>query len=164
MQNLSKIEKIQLLKLNLRLEKLQSKIIKEAIKLDRELSKRVADKEDILDDYEIELEVNFILKEDDKAFKVDDDNFITVINEYLKGISKKSDNYPWSLEDNHNDFRACKNHPMQNEYHSWWFHCLYDHNHMSWKDMLRIGDFWSDIKVYYQYFDKGGNFARNLEN
>ena len=71
-----------------------------------ELSKRVADKEDILDDYEIELELRFILKEDDKEFKDDDDNFITIINEYLKGISKKSDNYPWSLEDNHNDFRA----------------------------------------------------------
>ena len=64
-----------------------------------------------------------------------------------------STNYPWSLEDNHNDFRACKNHSMQNEYHCWWFHCLYDHNHLSWDDMLRIGDFWSDLKVTYQYFD-----------
>lgn len=155
MQNLSKLQKIQLLKLNLRLQKLQEKIIKEALKLDMELSKRVNDKTDILDDYEIELEINFILKEDDKEFKEDDDNFITVIFEYLKGISKKRDNYPWSLEVNHNDFRACKNHSKQNEYHCWWFHCLYDHNHLSWDDMLRIGEFWSDLKVRYQYFDKG---------
>lgn len=153
MQNLSKLQKIQLLRLNLRLEELQSKIIKEALKLDMELSKRINDKTDILDDYEIELELRFILKEDDKEFKDDDDNFITIINEYLKGISKKSDNYPWNLEDNHNDFRAWKNHPMQNEYHCWWFHCLYDHNHLSWEDMLRIGEFWSDLKVNYQYFD-----------
>ena len=88
MQNLSKLQKIQLLKLNLRLQNLQEKIIKEALKLDMELSKRVNDKTDILDDYEIELEINFILKEDDKEFKADDDNFVTVINEYLKGISK----------------------------------------------------------------------------
>jgi hypothetical protein len=164
MQNLSNTQKEELRILNERLLKLQEKIIKEAIKIDMELSKRVANKEDVLDDYEIELEINFILKEDDKEFKEDDDNFITVILEYLKGISKKSDNYPWKLEDNHNDFRACKNHPMQNEYHCWWFHCLYDHNHLSWKDMLRIGEFWSDLKVKYQYFDKGGDFARNLEN
>ena len=153
MQNLSKTQKVRLLKLNLRLQNLQEKIIKEALKLDIELSKRVADKEDILDDYEIEFELCFILKEDDKEFKADDDNFVTVINEYLKGISKKSDNYPWNLEDNHNDFRAWKNHPMQNEYHCWWFHCLYDHNHLSWEDMLRIGEFWSDLKVTYQYID-----------
>ena len=153
MQNLSKLQKIKLYKLNLRLEELQSKIIKEALKLDMELSKRVANKEDTLDDYEIEFELRFILKEDDKEFKSNDDNFITQINEYLKGISKKSDNYPWSLEDNHNDFRAWSNHPMRDEYHCWWFHCLYDHNHLSWEDMLRIGDFWSDIKVTYQYFD-----------
>ena len=153
MQNLSKLQKIQLLKLNLRLQKLQEKIIKEALKLDMELSKRVNDKTDILDDYEIELEINFILKEDDKEFKEDDDNFITIINEYLKGISKKSDNHPLNLEDNNNDFRAWENHSMQNEYHCWWFHCLYDHNHLSWEDMLRIGEFWSDLKVKYQYFD-----------
>jgi hypothetical protein len=153
MQNLSKTQKVRLLKLNFRLEELQKKIIKEAIKLDIELSKRVNDKTDVLDDYEIELELRFILKEDDKSFKKDDDNFIAVINEYLKGISKKSDNYPWNLEDNHNDFRAWENHPMQNKYHCWWFHCLYDHNHLSWEDMLRIGNFWSDLKVTYQYFD-----------
>ncbi len=153
MQNLSKLQKIQLLKLNLRLEELQSKIIKEALNLDMELSKRVNDKTDVLDDYEIELELRFILKKDDKEFKEEDDNFVTKINEYLKDISKKSDNYPWNLEDNHNYFRAWENHPMQNEYHCWWFHCLYDHNHLSWEDMLRIGDFWSDLKVTYQYFD-----------
>ncbi|MGJ0461723.1 hypothetical protein [Aliarcobacter cryaerophilus] len=38
--------------------------------------------------------------------------------------------------------------------HSWWSHCLYDHKYISWKDMLRIGRFWSDLKVTYQYFDK----------
>ena len=43
MQNLSKTQKVRLLKLNLRLQNLQEKIIKEAVKLDIELSKRVAD-------------------------------------------------------------------------------------------------------------------------
>ena len=147
MQNLSKIQKVRLLKLNLRLQNLQEKIIKEAVKLDIELSKRVADETDILDDYEIDLKIHFILRKDD------DDNFVTEIKEYLKGISKKSDSYPWSLEDNHNEYRAWENHPMQNKYHCWWFHCLYDHNHLEWEDILKIGEFWSDLKVYYQYFD-----------
>ena len=68
MQNLSKSQKINLLKLNLRLQNLQEKIIKEAIKLDIELSKRVSDETDILDDYEIDLKIHFILKEDDKNY------------------------------------------------------------------------------------------------
>ena len=55
MQNLSKTQKVRLLKLNLRLQNLQEKIIKEAVKLDIELYKRVADETDILDDYEIDL-------------------------------------------------------------------------------------------------------------
>ena len=153
MQNLSKTQKVRLLKLNLRLQNLQEKIIKEAVKLDIELSKRVAYKEDILDDYEIDLKIHFILRKDDENYKEDDDNFVTEIKEYLKGISKKSDSYPWSLEDNHNEYRAWENHHMQNKYHCWLFHCLYDHNHLSWEDMLRIGNFWSDLKVTYQYFD-----------
>ena len=153
MQNLSKTQKVRLLKLNLRLQNLQEKIIKEAVKLDIELSKRVADETDILDDYEIDLKIHFILRKDDENYKEDDDNFVTEIKEYLKGISKKSDCYPWSLEDNHNEYRGWENHPMKNEYHCWLFHCLYDHNHLSWEDMLKIGEFWSDLKVYYQYFD-----------
>ena len=68
MQNLSKTQKVRLLKLNLRLQNLQEKIIKEAVKLDIELSKRVADETDILDDYEIDLKIHFILKEDDKNY------------------------------------------------------------------------------------------------
>lgn len=153
MQNLSKSQKIDLLVLNNRLQKLQEKIIKEAVKLDIELSKRVADETDILDDYEIDLKIHFILRKDNENYKEDDDNFVTEINEYLKGISKKSDSYPWSLEDNHNEYRAWENHPMQNEYHCWWFHCLYDHNHLEWENILKIGEIWSDLKVYYQYFD-----------
>ena len=101
----------------------------------------------------IDLKIHFILRKDDENYKEDDDNFVTEINEYLKGISKKSNTYPWSLEDSHNEFRGWENHPMKNDYHCWWFHCLYDHNHLEWEDMLKIGEFWSDLKVYYQYFD-----------
>lgn len=151
MINITNEQKKELKVLNERLLKLQEKIIIEAIKIDLNLSNRVKNKEDVLDDYEIELELRFILKENDNEFKEEDDNFITVIREYLKGVSKKLDNYPFGKHFNHNDLD--KSHPMSDFSHSWWFHCLYDHNNLSWEDMLRIEDFWSDIKVYYQYFD-----------
>ena len=109
MQNLSKTQKEKLLKLNLRLQNLQEKIIKEAVKLDIELSKRVADETDILDDYEIDLKIHFILREDNENYKEDDDNFLAEINEYFKGISIKRSIYPWD-DSNHNEFNAWKNH------------------------------------------------------
>ncbi len=48
------------------MQNLQEKIIKEAVKLDIELSKRVSDETDILDDYEIDLKIHFILRKDDE--------------------------------------------------------------------------------------------------
>ena len=88
MINITKTQKEELKILNQRLLKLQEKILKEAIKIDEELLKRVEDKNDLLDDYEIEFELIFILKQSDKEFNEDNDNFITTITEYVKKVSK----------------------------------------------------------------------------
>lgn len=88
MINLTNTQKEELKILNQRLLKLQEKILKEAIKIDEELLKRVEDKNDLLDDYEIEFELIFILKQSDKEFNEDNDNFITTITEYVKKVSK----------------------------------------------------------------------------
>ncbi|RBQ32049.1 hypothetical protein CRU92_04575 [Arcobacter sp. FW59] len=141
---------------NKRLKKLQDTLLSEAMKIDKELSKRVEDKNDILDDYEIEIKISFILKDSDPKYKENDDNIITKIKEYMTNISddkyKKTSSYIWS--ENHNEFFGREHHQMKDEYHCWWYHCLYDHNNLSFKDILRIGRIWSDIKVYYQYFDE----------
>jgi hypothetical protein len=140
--------------LNTRLKILQDRLIAEVLNLDRELKLRVADENDILDDYEIELQLSFFLKEDDNKYKKDDDNILTSLSEYLKGISIDIKQYPWRWDNNHNEFRGRTEHLMKQDYHCWWFHCLYDHTDLEFKDMLRIGRIWSDIKVYYQYFDE----------
>jgi hypothetical protein len=54
---------------------------------------------------------------------------------------------------NHNEFRGWDS-PMKYDYHCWWYHSLYDHNYVSWADMLRIGEIFSEIHVYYQYLDE----------
>jgi hypothetical protein len=43
---------------------------------------------------------------------------------------------------------------MRGEHHCWWFHHLYDHTHLGWEDLLRIGHIWGDVKVCYQYEDR----------
>ena len=142
----------ELYELNLRLQTIQDKLLKEVIKLDNELIQRVENSNDILDDYELEIEISVFLNENDPSYKKDEDNILATITETLKGISQKEDKYPYTLEVNHNEFQNWQ-HPMSDEYHCWWYHCLYDHHNLSWEDMKKIAEICSDIKVQYQYFD-----------
>lgn len=137
----------ELQRLNKRLKSLQDKLLNEAVTIDRELNKRVKNIDDALDDYEIELEISFFLKESDPIYNEDEDNIIVNLEEYVKNISNQdiSSSHPWST--NHNEFG--------DEYHCWWFHALYDHKHLSMEEMLKIGKIWGEIKVAYQYFDEG---------
>ena len=138
--------------LNIRLKNLQDKLIKEAIKIDKDLIYKLSNKDDLLEDYEIELEIKFVLNENHPSYKKDDDNFLTIIYEYLKRISIKRSVYPWD-DSNHNEFNAWENHIMKDDYHCWLFHSLYDHSDLNWEDILNIGEIYSDIKVIYQYAD-----------
>ena len=153
MCKLSQSDICELQTINQKLKALQDKLLSEAIKLDKALHVRVQDKNDVLNDYEIELHLSFVLKDSHEDFKEDSDNFISHISEYAKGISQSAEKYPWRWNDNHNEFRGWVEHPMKDEYHCWWFHCLHDHSHLEFSDILKIGSIWSDIKVYYQYID-----------
>ncbi len=116
----------ELLKFNKKLDLFQNRISKEVKKIDKELSKRVYDKSDELDDYEIELEITFWLKEGDIEYKEHNDNILLTLNIYLKGIGT-------SKRENRR---------------------LFDSLELERKDILRIGHFWADIKVSYQYVEK----------
>jgi len=159
---ISQVMKRKLIKFNSRLHTLQNKIIKEAKTVDAQLIKRVQDPEDLLDDYELELDISYWLKEDDKDFVEDEDNILATHNEYLKEISLENDKKNWCWGDrNHNIFEN-SDHIMSDEHHCWLYHCLYDHlihpvgsaDRLSFDDILRIGLIWFDLKVTYQYFDE----------
>ena len=108
--------------LNERVQNLQNKYIKEAIKIDSELFKRVQDKEDILDDYELEIVVEFYLKEDE-------DTIITTLCDYGKRISQQDkEKLKWQWEGNHNEFTGWINCQIRDENHCWWYHCLYSYH------------------------------------
>jgi len=150
--NIKKKQLKKLRKFNDKLLLLQKKLLNEMICLDKLLSKRVKNKNDLLDDYEIELKLTFVLNENDKNYNENEDNIITGIYECEKNISKRNKQKNYIYNRNHNEFMFW-NHPMKGDYHCWWFHCLYDHNHLSFEDILKIGTIWSDIEVQYQYID-----------
>jgi hypothetical protein len=124
-------------------------IQREATALNTHLQTRVQDPADWLSDYEIELEVEVCLREDDPAFQEDDDNILATLRERLKGCAQ----HDFGIDDgtNHNAFQQMEGHPMQGEVHCWLYHCLYDHTDLWFDDMLRIGRIWVDIQVWYQH-------------
>jgi len=137
-------------KLNKKLFLIEQKLTQEAVKLDEVLQTRVANKNDLLEDYEIEANIDFYIK------GVLDP--IISIEESLKKISDEKEHYRWRFLDrvNHNEYLFRKKHPMRNDYHCWLFHVLYDHEHISWKVMCKIKDIILDIRVYHQYFKHKG--------
>ena len=40
---------------------------------------------------------------------------------------------------------------MQDEFHCWLYHCLYDHTPLGWEALLRIGHIWVNLSVIYQH-------------
>ena len=112
------------------------------------LDAKLADPTDPMLDYEIEVHLDFVLREDDPDYEDDDDNFLTRRRESLKrqGISELADfTPPWGPAG------------LRAEPHCWRFHDLYDHEYgvesprLSYRDCLRIGSIWIDVRVWQQY-------------
>lgn len=72
--------------LNARIALFQHNILKEAVALDIQLQKRVADEEDWLIDYEMEAHIVFYLKASDPAYDEESDNMGNQ-HDYFSAIS-----------------------------------------------------------------------------
>ncbi len=146
-------------RINDKLAVIERHVKREALDRIAQLDARVHHPDDWLSDYELELEVSFWLREDDPAFKEDDDNILVTLKESLKLTLKESlkplrdpADY-FGIDDgiNHNAFQQRDGHPMQGEFHCWLYHCLYDHTDLWFDDMLRIGHIWVNMPVTYQH-------------
>lgn len=140
-------ELVSLKRLNARLAKLELKILKEARAILNDLNSRIKDPNDWIQDYELECKIYFYIKKTDKAFRRNEDNIITCLEEGLK----KYKDHSWGLGDgeDHND-RAEQE---VRDYHCWIMHSLYDHTypkHLGFLDLLRIGKIEVNIEVRYQ--------------
>lgn len=134
--------------LNCKLTSLEFDIKKEVSELMYNAETKISDPSDWIDDCEIECVVSFIIKDDDPEANVDSDNILAELRElfFCKEDIEKN-----QIADgqNHNEFQNW-NHPMKDEHHCWLYHSLYDHAHLSWNDILRIGSIWIDIKTCHQ--------------
>ncbi len=147
--DLSKKQRQELMNINKKLIEIEKVISKEFIKLNTDADKRLNDKNDWVEDYEIEAIITFYLKEDDPDYKEDDDNILVELTEYGKGERHKEKD-AWGLNDGNNHNDLFEEHPMLDEHHCWLYHSLYDHTELGWSNMLRIGSIWLDIDIEYQ--------------
>lgn len=141
-----------LIRLNQRLSELEHYLRAFGDQESAKLEARIADPNDPLQDYEIEAEIAYVLREDDPAFDEDDENYLTT----RKYISlKRSDRKQERLADgqNHREIRASFPERINALSQCWLFHDLYDHGYglespeLSLWDCLRVGSLWVDISV-----------------
>jgi hypothetical protein len=129
---------------------IERQVKQDALALISHLEARVEDPQDALCDYEIELEVQCWLRKDDPTYREDDDNILVTLTDYLTTLRDPhhtgiADGYNW------NTFHYREGHPLRAEFHCWLYHCLYDHRHVPWDDLLRIGRLWVNMPVIHQY-------------
>ena len=95
----------ELIEFSKRLHLFQDRIIKEAIKIEESLIKRVEDKDDTLEDYDIEFQISFYLKVDDPEYDKCEDNIIARLTEGLKKLAIKKDKSRRWNNTNHSEFQ-----------------------------------------------------------
>ncbi len=123
-------------------------IKKECLAIIGQLDKRINDADDWLDDYLIDCDLTFHLKEDDPDYADYSDNILFQLNQSIFPNS-------WEfgvgdgMDHNHVPWENC---PIKGEHHCWSYHVLSDHAGLDWINILRIGSIRIDITVKYQKF------------
>lgn len=114
----------------------------------RELTARVVDLADWMQEFNLELWLTYYLREDDPEWETDCDNILMQC-EYLGNWSAMNDWGFGMLHINH----AEPGFPFENPHHCYSFHELYAHCDLDWRDLLRIGNIHVEIKI-----DEQGGF------
>ena len=111
--------------------------------------KRVENVKDDVADFDIEIKLYFYLSQKDPAFDNDSDNIICI----LTGSIYRKSNWEWGMNDGkcHNTLPAREGTPMENDYHCYTFHALYDHTCLEYSEILRIGSFNLELKLHLKY-------------
>jgi hypothetical protein len=134
-------EKAWLRALNGKLQELEDQIYSIMLPKHKELQARVADPADWIKDFNLEYVITFYLREDDHEYEKDDDNILMVIDEIFierQDVEQDCVNFAEPIE--------C----FPGELHCHLYHQLYAHCYLDWRDLLRIGALYVDIKIEEQ--------------
>ena len=151
--SLNKLEITRLLQLNRQLSELEHFFVSIMQEAELAMKAKVSNAKDPMEDYEIELKIDYVLREDDPEYEEDDDNYLTSRSLVLENLLKEKDEegkiIDWA-ESFAPEF-------LHTEPHCWLFHDLYDHSYgpespsLSFENCARIGKIFVEVQIRQQY-------------
>lgn len=145
-KSLKENEKVALQNLNELLRQLEDKFYPILVSKKRELDSRVDDPSNWMREFNLEYVITFYLREDDPEYEEEDDNILCEIHEYV--FSKYTGKNDWGFGATNVDHAVFEAFP--GELHCYTYHQLYDHSYLDWRDLLRIGSLYVEIKIEEQ--------------
>ncbi len=141
---LSADEKAWLLKLNETLRQLEDKFLPILDAKYTELQTRVDDPLDWMNEFNLEYVITFYLREDDPEHEDEDDNILMEFqSSHFVHEERERD---WGFGATHID-HAVSVICLAGERHCYTFHQLYDNCPLDWRDLLRIGNLYVELKI-----------------
>lgn len=140
-ENLTDFQIKKIKTLALKFAELETIAVIEIKKQQKILGKRILDKNDWLQDFEISTRISCRIAENDLFYKDDSDNIICSVPDSM---------LCHDLSKNWNEFKDTR---IKDDFHCGMFYYLYSYMDMSWTDILRIDNLWLDINVYHQKYD-----------
>lgn len=134
----------QLMALNAQLKRLEEQYLPILNAKGESLQARVSDPADLMRFFNLEFVLTLCLRKDDPEYEETDDNILLVLRESgfdydepnrVRGFGITDINY-CHLKEFH-----------EGEHHCYLFHALAEHCDLDWRDLLRIGELWVDVKI-----------------
>lgn len=113
-----------------------------------ELQERVADTSGWMMDFNLDFVLTYYLREDDPEYEESDDNILMVFDELFSIRNDRLD-HEWGFGRTNVNHAESKQ-SFEGEHHCYIYHQLYDHCYLDWRDLLRIGRLYVDIKIEEQ--------------
>lgn len=151
-EDLSAEERSRLMALNEQLKQLEEKYLPIMNAKGAELQARVSDPADWMQDFNLEFILTFYLHEDDPEYDEDDDNILMQLEEIVFDYDEPQRAYRnWGFGmTSTNHCESFLREMNDGEHHCYLYHQLYDHCDLDWRDLLRIGELWVDVKIEEQ--------------
>lgn len=140
-------ERSQLMALNARLKCLEEQYLPILNAKGQSLQARVSDPADWMKYFNLEFVLTLSLRKDDPEYDEADDNVVLVLRE--SGFDYDEPDRVWGFGITNINYCHLKE-THEGEHHCYLFHALAEHCDLDWRDLLRIGELWVDVKINEQ--------------
>lgn len=133
-----------LMALNAQLKRLEEQYLSILNTKRQALQARVIDPADWMCFFTLEFALTLYLREDDPEYEEDDDNILMLIRESWFDHDQPDRDWGFGITNiNYCHLKKCH----EGEHHCYLYHALAEHCNLDWRDLLRIGELWVDIKI-----------------